>query len=189
MSNLYLQHISILDTFQVLSGHTWLMAPTWNSTALHLSLLGRTEHTKQKPLEGSQLTTLVGNDRLLRQISGLYWVPEPETKYNSFCNYLEVLVIDLWNKQKNVFKSWDEEDILPSAQSSGGNERTWGTSSELQKHFTVQLCAIKALRQWGAPGSVLQTGKKHIWGSSSSIICLQKINGASLRKGRVWSSH
>ena len=70
------QHMSIVATFQVLSSHMWLVAPTLNRAALALSLLGNTEHTKQKPLEGSQLATLVGNDRLLRVtpalISGLH---------------------------------------------------------------------------------------------------------------------
>ena len=70
------QHMSIVATFQVLRSHMWLVAPTLNRAALALSLLGNTEHTKQKPLEGSQLATLVGNDRLLRVtpalISGLH---------------------------------------------------------------------------------------------------------------------
>lgn len=100
---LHLQHISILATFHMLRWPHAAHGSMLNSTTLDLRLLCRTERTKQKPLEGSKCTTLVGNDKLIKvtpaQIWGLYGVPGTEIKclwgslwplHELLCDFLEI---------------------------------------------------------------------------------------------------
>lgn len=167
MCILHSQHISILATFQGLASPI-AHGSTLNRSALDLSLQGWRELRKRRPLEGSQVTTLKGDDKLLkilllrRSRSALSSWDRNHMPLGQSLTSLGAslgLVRDFWlwayetNKRNislgaNRINSQMPKSLL-------GTKGCRGISSELQKQFMVQLWGLIALSRLGTPESVL----------------------------------